>query len=172
MPLANCPSLCSLTNANDLHILYASCSHYMQYINRGSHNCKDELKEVSLKATPARLAVLEFLEKIDAPADVSSIIKHLSQKNIDADPATVFRIINSFTSKGLTKQIQLHESKFRYELSSKKDHHHLICENCGKIEDVSDNFIAGIEKGIKDKKKFLVKRHSIEFFGVCSQCQR
>ena len=136
------------------------------------HDCSEELRQVELKVTPARLAVLDILEKSDKPIDIATIIDFLEKNNIQADPATVFRIINSFTNKGITKQIQLNEGKFRYEHSSKKDHHHLICESCGSIEDISDNFIADIEDKIKSSKKFLVKRHSVEFFGVCKQCQR
>lgn len=136
------------------------------------HNCKEELHNVTLKATPARLAVLKVLELSDTPIDIATIIEYLERKEIKADPATVFRIINSFTSKGITKQIQLLEGKFRYEHASKKDHHHLICQECGNIEDVSDNFIFDIEKAIHHKKKFLIKRHSLEFFGICKQCQQ
>ena len=136
------------------------------------HNCSEELRQVELKITPARLAVLDILEKTDKPIDIATIIDYLETNNIKADPATVFRIINSFTDKGITKQIQLNEGKFRYEHASKKDHHHLICEKCGDLEDVSDNFISDIEKEIQRKKKFLIKRHSLEFFGVCKLCQR
>src|SRR3990167_10714281 len=135
------------------------------------HDCSEELRTAALKVTPKRLAVLKVLEHSDKPIDIATIIDYLETNDIKADPATVFRIINSFTDKGITKQIQLNEGKFRYEHSSKKDHHHLICENCGGIEDISDTFITDIEDNIKRNKKFLVKRHSIEFFGVCTQCQ-
>lgn len=135
------------------------------------HNCSDELREVSLKVTPARIAVLQLLENSTTPLDVASIITVLKEKQIDIDPATAFRIINTFTQKGIAKQIQLNEGKFRYELSNKADHHHLICESCGRIEDISDCSIPQLEKEIQKKKQFLVKSHSLEFFGVCASCQ-
>jgi Fur family ferric uptake transcriptional regulator len=137
-----------------------------------THNCKEELKNVGLKATPARLALLKLFEKTEKPLDVSVMQKYLNKHDVDIDPATVFRIINMFTQKGITKQVQLGEGKFRYELSSREDHHHLICEECGDIEDISDCDIESLEKQINKKKKFLVKRHSLEFFGVCKKCQR
>jgi len=136
------------------------------------HDCSEELRTAALKVTPKRLAVLKVLEHSDKPIDIATIIDYLETNDIKADPATVFRIINSFTDKGITKQIQLNEGKARYEHASKKDHHHLICEKCGDLEDVSDNFISDIEREIQRKKKFLIKRHSLEFFGVCAQCQR
>lgn len=136
------------------------------------HDCKDELNEQKLRATPARIALMKLLESATEPVDVQTMTEYLSKSDIKTDPATVFRIINMFTEKNLTKQIQLNEGKFRYELSSKADHHHFICENCGKIEDISDCNIEMIENEIKKKKGLLVKSHSLEFFGLCSDCQK
>lgn len=159
--LRSYPSL--LTNANKSHII--DCMDLMK------HDCKQELRKFQLKVTPARLAVLSFLEKVREPVDVTTIIQYLGREGIQADQATIFRIVNLFTGKGLTRQVQFNEGKFRYELSSREDHHHLICERCGKIEDISDCSIKGLEKEITVKKQFLVKRHSLEFFGVCKECQ-
>lgn len=139
---------------------------------RSRHDCKIELREVSLKATPARLGVLKILETIDKPIDVQTLIEYLNKKDIKTDPATVFRIVGMFTQKGLLKPIQLNEGKFRYELSSKSDHHHLVCNKCGDIEDISDCNINALEKDIEKRKKFKVVNHALEFFGVCPACSR
>lgn len=134
------------------------------------HDCKNELRSVSLKATPARLGVLKLLEMYEKPLDVSAIISYLQKNNINVDQATVFRIINLFTERGLTKQIHLNDGKYRYELTSRTNHHHLICESCGTIEDIQCS-VAEINKEIKEKKRFNVKRHSLEFYGICLDCQ-
>lgn len=136
-----------------------------------AHDCKKELHHRDLKATPARLAVLKLLETTSQPVDVQTILDFVKNEDITIDPATVFRIVNAFTEKGLTKQIQFHEGKYRYELQTKDDHHHLICESCGIIEDISDCAIKPLERDIKKKKKFLVKRHTLEFYGLCTNCQ-
>lgn len=135
------------------------------------HDCKEELRDADLKATPARLGILEALEKTDTPLDVASLITYLKQQKIKADNVTVFRIMNALSKKGLIMPIQLGEGKFRYEVASQPDHHHLVCESCGGIEDISDCAIEILEKDINKKKGFLVKRHALEFFGVCKQCQ-
>jgi Fur family transcriptional regulator, ferric uptake regulator len=136
------------------------------------HDCKKELREADLKATPARLAVLRLFENTDKPVDVSTIIDYLKQNKIKADPVTAFRIINLFTEKGLTRQISFNEGKFRYELTSEDEHHHFICENCGIVDDISDCNIESLEKNIAKKKGLLIKSHSLEFFGLCKSCQR
>lgn len=135
------------------------------------HSCERELRSAQLKVTPTRLAVLKFLESTDKPIDVATIINFLKKTRIEVDQATVFRIINLFTGKGLTQKLQLNEGKFRYEISSKPDHHHLICKNCGDIQDISDCSIDKLVGEIEKKKGFKVKSHYLEFFGVCRKCQ-
>ncbi len=136
------------------------------------HVCKDELNKNDLRATSARIALMRLFEASSKPIDVQAMIDYLEQKNIKTDPATVFRIVNMFTQKGLLKQIQLHEGKLRYELFSRADHHHFVCENCRSIEDISDCNIEELEKTIQTRKGLLVKRHSLEFFGLCKNCQK
>ena len=136
------------------------------------HDCKDELNEVNLRATPARMALMTFLEKSDKPLYVKDMIEFLEKKDIKTDPATVFRIVNMFTEKGLVKTIQLNEGKFRYELTNKTDHHHLVCKNCGDIQDISDCNIEVLESHIEKKKNFKVTSHSLEFYGICANCQK
>jgi len=115
------------------------------------HDCKVELNEVALRATPARMALMTLLEASDKPLDVQTMIEYLDKKNIKTDPATVFRIVNMFTDKGLLKPIQLQEGKFRYELLAKAEHHHLVCTRCGQIEDMSDCNIDVLENHIEKK---------------------
>jgi Fe2+ or Zn2+ uptake regulation protein len=136
------------------------------------HDCKTELNGVNLRATPARMALMNLFESSDKPVDVQTMIGYLESKDISTDPTTVFRIVNMFTEKGLLKTIQLNEGKFRYELTSKADHHHLVCTRCGNIQDMSDCSIDVLESHIEKKKNFKVTSHSLEFFGICSDCQK
>lgn len=136
------------------------------------HDCKNELNEVNLKATPARMALMNLLESTDKPVDVQTMIEYLDSRDIKTDPTTVFRIVNMFTEKGLLKTILLNEGKSRYELASLADHHHLMCISCGSIQDMSDCNIDVLENHIEKKKNFKVTSHSLEFFGICANCQK
>src|SRR6266704_298005 len=154
------------------------CIYYLQVsciimVNaKMKHDCKTELNDAALRATPARIAVMKLLEETEKPVDIAVVKDHLEKEHIATDPATVFRIMNMFTEKGLVKQISFNEGKFRYELASKPDHHHLICNSCGKVEDFSDCAIPDLEKDIKKKKGFAVAAHALEFYGLCVTCQK
>lgn len=136
------------------------------------HDCRSELQNVALKATPARLATLKILETTDRPLDVATIKSRLQKNGTVIDPATIFRMMNAFSEKGLVREVNLQESKLRYEPTTRADHHHLVCEECGAIEDITDCNIGVLEKEIQEKKEFTVNHHSLEFFGLCKNCQQ
>jgi Fur family ferric uptake transcriptional regulator len=129
------------------------------------------LSSVKLKSTTARTGVLDILVKADQPLGVPEIADGLKRQGIEVDRATLYRILEVFFQRGIVTKLELQEGKFRYELAG-SDHHHLICERCGAIADISDCDSKKWEKEIKRKKGFVVKRHALEFFGICKQCQQ
>ncbi len=141
-------------------------------MNAARHDCKDELNQARLRATPTRLAVIGLFETTTKPLDIHAIFDALKEKNVKADFATVYRIINAFTEKRLIKKISFHEGKFRYELARKPEHHHLICTSCGRIEDFPECIIEGLETSVSKKSGFTIDSHTLEFFGICRHCRK
>lgn len=131
---------------------------------------KHTLQNAQLKVTHARQVILDFFLKTKHPVTAEDIASYLQKKQCDTDKATVYRVLDTFYQKGLINKIEFGEGKSRYEIAG-AEHHHLMCERCGEIEDISDCHIDTLEKEIKKKKGFTVKRHSLEFFGICRQCQ-
>lgn len=153
------------------YIYYTECN-LIAFKMNFSTKLTTELKNASLKVTPARLGVLSALEKTKKPLDVTSIFQYLQKQEIKADKVTVFRIVSTLTEKGILTPIQFGDGKLRYEHTTKADHHHFVCEKCGSITDISDCTIGDLEKDIKKRKGLLIKRHSLEFFGLCADCQK
>lgn len=139
-------------------------------LDYSSMKTKQVLQNAHLKVTHARQVLLDYFISEKRPVAADEIIGYLEKKQCDTDKATVYRIIEAFYDKGIVNKVEFGEGKFRYEIAG-AEHHHLVCERCGKIEDFSDCNIEELEKDIAKKKKFLVKRHSLEFYGVCTQCQ-
>lgn len=135
------------------------------------HSCVDEIEAVSLKVTPVRVAALKLFESAEKPLDAQFLIDHLHKK-LAVDRVTVFRLLNTFVANRLLRKVEFGEGKARYELAGKNDHHHLICESCGTIVDVADTVIPDMEKELQKKYHFLIKSHSLEFFGLCKNCQK
>lgn len=104
------------------------------------------------------------------PQTVLEIINSLNKKKYKIDKATVYRILTSFVTLGVIKEINLGDREARYELVRGEHHHHLVCEECGGIEDIelSEDVLM---KEVQKQSKFKIVRHSLEFFGVCQSCQ-
>ncbi len=139
-------------------------------MNPQKHDCREELHDVELKVTPARLGILDALENAKLPLDISELITYLSRHKIKADRVTVFRSMHALSRKGLVHEIQFNEGKLRYEYAAKPDHHHFVCEKCGSIEDITGCNLGIIEKDLQKKKGLLIRHHSLEFFGLCNKC--
>lgn len=127
----------------------------------------DSLKFIK---TPARTAITEFLSKSNYPVDVLQIIDFLRSKHLNTNKVTVYRTMDFLLKNEIIDKVEFGEGKFRYEIK-KNHHHHLICTNCGRIEDVKADFVSSLEDKIREKNGFLVKSHSLEFFGLCKNCQ-
>ena len=134
------------------------------------NNYRTILQQYDLKSTPARIAVLSFLDERRQPLDADTIYDHLRSEHDQADKVTIYRTLDTFYQKGLINRLDFREGKYRYELSD-DDHHHLICEVCGRVEDIPDCNVVSLLHKLNKETGFLVKHHSLEFFGVCQLCQ-
>jgi Fur family ferric uptake transcriptional regulator len=109
------------------------------------------------------------LNKSKEPVDVSQIISYLRRMELGTNKVTVYRIMDYLYQNGIVDRMEFGEGKFRYEIK-KNHHHHLICANCGQIEEVEGDFLKKLEEEVYKTKGFKVKSHSLEFFGLCKNC--
>ena len=131
----------------------------------------DQLKDISLKVTDQRKAILSIFSEISQPLDVEDIKLLLKKKNILADQATIYRILKTFSEKSIVRKISLHEGKTHYELADRPHHHHIVCISCGTILDIEECGIDSMEREIEKKTGFTIQSHSFELFGKCSKCK-
>ncbi len=108
--------------------------------------------------------ILNLLEKSTNPISVPEILNKIS-----ANKTTIYRELDQFISSGLITEVHFGDGKKRYELA-RDHHHHLVCKNCNKIEDIEINEEKLLTK-IENQSNFLIKTHTIEFFGLCNSCQ-
>ncbi len=130
------------------------------------------LKEEGFKITKYRLAILELFHQYDKPVSVGDIISYLEKKKLNPNKTTVYREVDALVSLGLVHVLVFGDEKKRYERASLEHHHHLICQNCDRVEDIIlHDDVKAIEQKVQSKSKFKIQSHSLEFFGLCTKCQ-
>jgi Fur family ferric uptake transcriptional regulator len=133
----------------------------------------DLLRSHGLKATPQRLLVLKLLAAQKKPASIAELKKRAGRNKIDN--VTLYRSLDSFVEKSLVRPVDLRHGHTDYELvTDPKHHHHIVCENCGKIEEFEWCPDAGLESRLLKKTSNFAKLsdHSLEFFGLCKTCEK
>ena len=153
--------------ATNLHLGYDGHMAKQSLPIRGGF--KNVLRKSGLKATPARLLILALMKKSRHPLSAQEIIEELGR---NFDEATIYRILKNLKSRGIIKQIDLRHNHAHYELVSLEDHHHLICMQCGKIEDITGCEVEDMYHTILAASKEFrdIRQHSLEFYGTCASC--
>jgi Fe2+ or Zn2+ uptake regulation protein len=138
----------------------------------GSHEeIIGKLRSSGYRITKVRSLIVELFLKSLQPVSVQDILDGLERLNSSVNKTTVYRELEFLVGEKIVKEIDFLEGKKRYELNS-AHHHHIICINCKKIEDVDLKVdLHNEEERISKKNNFKVLSHSLEFFGLCSDCR-
>jgi Fur family ferric uptake transcriptional regulator len=139
---------------------------------------KDELsqllREKGYKITSQRKIVLDVVMEHDGEHLSSQEIYELVKKRCpEVGMATVYRTLPVLEELGYVYAVDLEDGCTRYELHKQGQmhrHHHLLCENCGKITEVEDDLLDEIEDKIYAKYGFTIKDHKVKFYGTCKEC--
>lgn len=130
----------------------------------------NQLREAGFKATRSKVELLGILADSKQPLSVNSIFGKF--KDAVPDIVTVYRSLKELHAAGVIRQINLQHGHAHYEYGDHKDHHHFICNKCGRVEDIENcNLTAVIKKALKNSKNFKeATDHSFELFGICRSC--
>lgn len=125
------------------------------------------LKAANIRATPKRVALLHALREVCEP--LSAEILHTRLKGVDL--VTVYRNLQEFVRAGIAQEVRFKDGIVRYEIAH-THHHHLVCTECGVVEEVEACDIAPLEHNVlKYSRRFkTISEHALEFFGLCKKC--
>ena len=126
------------------------------------------LKNHNLRQTPERYIVLKYIYKINTHFDIDYLYSFNNKKE-KISKATIYNNLEIFVKAKLIKQLQFNNNKILYEKSlQKRQHDHLICNDCGKINEFCDPRIQNILSGIEKTTNFRIESHSLNVFGNCN----
>ena len=131
-----------------------------------------ERVKLNYRITPARKKIIEIFSDKTNPLSAQKVSLLLTNKNIEVNKTTIYRELDFLLKNGFITELHINSGKKFYESSKLKHHHHLICNHCGVIEDITlKRDLAGEEKRLELEKRFKISNHSLEFFGLCANFQ-
>ena len=131
-----------------------------------------ELRKAGLKVTLPRVKILQILENSDNKhLSAEDVYKALIGAEEDVGLATVYRVLTQFESAGLVMRHHFEGGHSIFELTSVDHHDHIVCNNCGKVEEFYDEVIEEQQEMIAKKYGFKITDHSMYLYGICQECQ-
>jgi len=128
------------------------------------------LKESGLKATFQRMNILERIE-VYGHMSIDAIYAEVIKTHSSLSLATVYKNIILMVEKGVLVEVPITGKKPKYELL-KEDHIHLVCTECGDVEDKPQHSVTDeLFTSMTNQENFTLSKQQINLYGVCSHCQ-
>jgi Fur family ferric uptake transcriptional regulator len=130
----------------------------------------DELKNNGLKATLPRLKILEvFQSGAQRHMTAEDVYRHLLLDNTDVGLATVYRVLLQFEQAGILSRNHFESGKAVYELNEGQHHDHMVCLDCGRVEEFYDPEIESRQQAVAQAKGFVIADHALSLYAHCTQ---
>lgn len=130
----------------------------------------DELKSTGLKATLPRLRILEVFQNAkQRHMTAEDVYRVLLESESDIGLATVYRVLMQFEQAGLLSRSNFESGKAVYELDEGQHHDHLVCLDCGRVEEFFDPEIEKRQQSVAQSRGFVLQEHALSLYASCSK---
>ena len=133
-----------------------------------------DLNSMGLKATFPRLKILELFENAEVRhLTADDVYRLLLNENIEIGLATVYRALTQFEQAGLLERHHFESGKAVFEIKAGTHHDHLVCINCGRVEEFFNEEIERRQKKIAKERGFAIQEHALYLYAECTKvaCQ-
>ena len=128
------------------------------------------LKTKGLKATLPRLRILELFEKSEVRhLAAEDVYRMLLKEGTDTGLATVYRVLTQFEQAGLLVRHHFESDKAVFELNQGGHHDHLVCLQCGRVEEFYDEAIEKRQTAVAHERGFEIREHSLHLYAHCTK---
>lgn len=126
-----------------------------------------KLEGLGYRVTPSRRAVIAAV--LLQPDHFS--VEDLLQQCRGAGRATVFRTLRLLADLGLVCRVLLEDGSLRYRVSERGHHHHLVCTDCGRVQDLDRCAISDFVRDLSRTSGYQIEGHWLELYGRCAECR-
>ncbi len=135
------------------------------------------LARAGLRWTPGRRVVVDIFQSSRAPLSMQELQDRAAERRVPL--SSLYRIVSDLITASVLVKLEFEEGFARFELTEElaRHHHHLVCTECGTVEDfegpgmpVLERAVDDAMRSIKRRHRFSVQTHRLDFFGTCGAC--
>ena len=130
----------------------------------------EELRSRGYRVTPQRQLVLEAVASLDhaTPEDIAASVQRTAT---GVNISTIYRTLELLDNLGLVTHTHLGHGAPIYHLASDADHVHLVCQDCGKVDQVSPETVRPLCAALDEHHGFETNMTHLTVFGRCRDCR-
>jgi Fe2+ or Zn2+ uptake regulation protein len=124
-----------------------------------------------MRSTRQRSHIIETLQETTSHPTAAWIFDRVKEKCPNISLGTVYRNLNILKETGKIREIKFGKNTARYD-GNIEFHHHIVCLECGKLEDVTCAVSPNLIHQVEAAKGYKISGHQMEFKGTCPDCLR
>jgi Fur family ferric uptake transcriptional regulator len=124
-----------------------------------------------MRITPQRAIIFEAIERLEGHITAEDIFQEVQEVNPYISLATVYRTLELLQELQLVTPTNLGGSQTYFALKDHGTHHHLVCLQCQRIEEFSDDLFDPVRLRLAEEYSFQVHTDHMSLFGICRECQ-
>jgi Fur family transcriptional regulator, ferric uptake regulator len=129
------------------------------------------MAQQGLRSTGQRRVIVDQFLRTKGHITIDDLLEQVRVEDAGIGYATVYRTMKMLAAGGIASEHKFTDGMTRYELADEETHHdHLICVECGRIQEFEEPLIEELQERIAKQYKFRIVEHKHELYGVCSQC--
>lgn len=129
------------------------------------------IRQRGFRMTPQRQLILDAVMTGKGHSTPDQIYNRVAKKAPALNRATVYRTLDFLAEQHLITSTDIGIGSKVYEMATPQPHHHLVCERCGKVEQVDHDVMASAFRHIEHSYGFKVTTDHLALFGLCRHCQ-
>jgi Fur family ferric uptake transcriptional regulator len=129
------------------------------------------LADAGVRATRQRLLVLDTLAREPHDTTAQEIYTRLRQAGEPVGLATVYRTLALLSEHGVVDEFAHRPGETCYRLCGEGHHHHVVCERCHGVAELSDCEVEEWLSRAAHEQGFRPISHTLEVVGLCADCQ-
>jgi Fur family ferric uptake transcriptional regulator len=142
-------------------------------VSTWSERALAELQAAGYRRGLARLRVIEFLERQECCIGAQDLHRELQAQGERVGLASVYRVLEVLTERRLVQRLDLGDGVMRFEpvREHEQHHHHIVCDDCGKIEPFADPRLERVIRDVEEGSGYAVAAHDVVLRGACGACR-
>jgi len=132
---------------------------------------RERLAEAGHRITPQRLYILEALVSDASHPTAEAIYARVRRVCPTTSLATVYKTLETLKQMGQVLELEFSDGSNHYDGLRPAAHPHVLCQRCGRIEDVEVDGVPALEAQAARASGYQFQAHRIEFYGLCRSCQ-